>query len=241
MIQKHVSMKLWVSSLFSSSLSLSVLFPTWSLACSLGNHTANHHCPCTYRPGVLERNDNVSITPVLSSSPPVVSSVVEQLGVSTQDTRTAGTKGAGSSWGDPGLVLLEAGLEESVTLVPGRAVLCSAGLEITAFSCLQTSMWVLKVSDLKLKHPNRTDSLNPERAERRAKERIALIYYQTCTVKAILTHCSDGRSPSNGRWFTFTGHFRLCKNSRHCCVLLQVLLKNVSLGQEVKESNCKSF
>lgn len=182
-MQKHMSLNLWVSSLFHSSLSLSVLLSTWSIACSLGNHTANQHCPCTYRPGVLEGNDNVSVAPILSTSP-LVSSVAKRLGVSTQDPCAACTKGAGSSWGNPGLVLLEASLEESVTLVHGRAALSSTGLEIAAFLRLQVSVWVLKVADLKLEHPDCTHTLSPERAERTERRGLhsCIICYKTHTV-----------------------------------------------------------
>lgn len=50
-------------------------------------------------------------------------------------------------------------MEESVTLVPGRAALHSAGLEVAAVSVLQDSMWVLEVTDLKLEHPDCSHSL----------------------------------------------------------------------------------
>lgn len=158
---------------YSTRASVWVYCCTWSLACSLGNHTDNQHLPCTYWPGVFEGNDNVSISPILSSSrssSSIVSSVTERLGVSTQDPSAARPERAGSSWDDPGLVLLQAGLEESVTWVPGRAALPPAGLEIAAVSGLQKSVRVLEVTDLKLEHPNSTNSLSPERGEGREGE-----------------------------------------------------------------------
>jgi len=109
----------------------------------------------------------VSISPVVSSSSPIVSSVVERLGVSAQDPRAAQPEGAGSSGDDPGLVLLEAGLEESVTLVPGRAAMAAAGPEVAAISAVQKSEGVLEVMDLKLEHTDCTHSLSPERGEER--------------------------------------------------------------------------
>ena len=143
---------------------------TWSFACCLGNQTDNQHCPCTYWPGVFEGNDNVTISPILSSSSSssssIVSSVVERLGVSTQDPCASRPESAGSSWDDPGLVLLEACLEESVTLVPGWAALPPAGLEVAAVSALQKSVRVLEVTDLELEHPNSPHSLSAERGEK---------------------------------------------------------------------------
>lgn len=139
---------------------------TWSLACSLGNHTDNQHCPCTYWPGVFEGNDNVTISPIFSScsssSPSIVSSMAQRLGVSTQDPCASWPKGAGSSWEDPGLVLLETSLEESVTLVPGWAALPPVGLEVTAVSGLQESVRVLEMTDLELEQPYSTHDLSPE-------------------------------------------------------------------------------
>lgn len=70
-------------------------------------------------------------------------------------------------------------MEESVTLVPGRAALPSASLEVTAVSCLQKSMWVLEMADLELKHPDSTHSLGPERGEGGGvgeKRRVTFIY-----------------------------------------------------------------
>ena len=154
---------------YSTQASLWVYCCTSSLACSLGNHTDNQHCPCTYRPSVFEGNDNVSISPIFSSSSSsssVVSSVAERLGVSTQDPCAAWPEGAGSGWGDPGLVLLEAGQEESVTLVPGRAALSPAALEVAAVFGLQETVWVLEVADLKFEHPRSQNSLSPDREER---------------------------------------------------------------------------
>lgn len=108
----------------------------------------------------------MSISPILSScSSSIVSSVAERLGISPQDPRAARPEGAGSRGGDPGLVLLEAGMENSVTLVPGRAALAPAGLEVAAVSRLQQSEGVLVVIDLKLEHPDCTHSLSPERGE----------------------------------------------------------------------------
>lgn len=115
----------------------------------------------------------MSISPILSSScssSSIVSSVTERLGVSTQDPSAAWPKGAGSSRDDPGLVLLQAGLEESVTWVPGRAALPAAGLEVAAVSGLQKSVQVLEVTDLKLEHPNSTHSLSPKGGEGREEE-----------------------------------------------------------------------
>lgn len=113
----------------------------------------------------------MSDSPVLSPSSSVVPSVTERLGVSTQDPRAAQPEGAGPRWDDPGLVLLEAGLEESVTLIPSRAALPAAGLEVAAVSILQKSEGVLEIMDLKLEHADCTHSLSPGRrgAERRGK------------------------------------------------------------------------
>lgn len=105
----------------------------------------------------------MSIRSIFSSN--IMSSVVERLGVSAQDLCASCPEGTWSSGDDPGLVLLKAGLEESVTLVPGRAALPPTGLEVTAVSSLQDSVWVLEVTDLKFEHPCRTHSLSPEREE----------------------------------------------------------------------------
>lgn len=148
---------------YSTLASVWVYCCTWSLVCSLGNHTDNQHYPCTYWPGVFEGNDNVSIRPIPSSD--IMSSAAGCLRVSAQDPCAAWPEGTWPSGEDPGLVLLEAGLEESVTLVPGRAVLPPNGLEVTAVSSLQEPVWVLEVTDLKFEHPNRTHSLSPEREE----------------------------------------------------------------------------
>lgn len=162
---------------YSTLASVWVYCCTWSLVCSLGNHTNNQHCPSTYWPGVFEGNDNVSISPILSSSTSsIVSSVAKRLGVSTQDPCAARPEGAGSSWDDPGLILLEAGLKESVTLVPGWASLPPTGLEVAAVSSLQKSVWVLEVTDLELKHPNSTYKLSPERREEGGEERVNSLY-----------------------------------------------------------------
>lgn len=119
----------------------------------------------------------MSISPILSCScsSSIVSSVPERLGVPPQDLSAARPEGAGPRWDDPGLVLLQAGLEESVTLVPGRAALSPAGLEVAAVSGLQKSERVLEVMDLKLEHPDCTHSLSPERGGE--EERDTLIYY----------------------------------------------------------------
>lgn len=103
----------------------------------------------------------MSISPILSSSSAssIMSSVAERLGVSSQDPRVARSKGAGSGCHDAGLVLLEAGVEESVTLVPGRAVLAAAGLQVAAVAGLQETVWVLEVTDLKLEHPDSAHNL----------------------------------------------------------------------------------
>ncbi len=167
---------------YSTLVSVWVDCCTSSLACSLGNHTNNHHCPSTYWPGVFEGNDNVSISAILSSSSSsasssIVSSVAERLGVSAQDPRAARPKGAGSSWDYSGLVLLKAGMKESVTLVPGWAALPPAGLEIAAVSSLQKSVRVLEVTDLELEHSNSARSLSPEKREESGKERVNNLYY----------------------------------------------------------------
>lgn len=157
--QKHVSLDCHC---YSTLASVWMYCCIWSLACFLGNHTDNQHCPCTYWPGVFEGNDNVTISAIFSSSPSVVASVAQRLGVSPQDPCASWPKGAGSSWDDPGLVLLETRLEESVTLVPGWAALPSVGLEVTAVSSLQKSMWVQETTDLELEHPYSTYSLSAE-------------------------------------------------------------------------------
>lgn len=109
------------------------------------------------------------ISPILSSSSPS-SIVAERLGVSAQDPCAARPEGAGPSRGNPGLVLLETGLEESVTRVPGRAALPPAGLEVAAVSVQQKSLWVLEVADLELKHPYSTRSLSTERGGQLSRE-----------------------------------------------------------------------
>lgn len=63
------------------------------------------------------------------------------------------------------MILLEARSEEGVTLVPGRAALSPAGLQIAAFSVLQQSVRVLEVADLKLKQPPGTHHLNRGKGE----------------------------------------------------------------------------
>lgn len=131
---------------------------TGGFACSLGNYRDNQHS--TYWPGVFEGNDNVSISLFLSSSSPsIVSSVAERQGVPTQDSRAARSEGADSCWNDPGLVLLQTGVKEGVTLVSGRAALPPTGLEVAAVSGLQQSVRVLEVPDLELEHADSTYSL----------------------------------------------------------------------------------
>lgn len=100
----------------------------------------------------------MSISVFFSSSSSSIASA-EQHGVPTQDPRAPRPKGAGSLWIDPGLVLLETGVEEGVTLVSGRTALPPTGLEVAAVSGLQESMWVLEVPDLELEHADSTCSL----------------------------------------------------------------------------------
>lgn len=115
----------------------------------------------------------MSISAILcSTSPSVVSSVAERLGVSSQDSRVARPKGARSGGDDAGLVLLEAGLEESVTLVPSRAALTAAGLEVAAVPGLQESVRVLEVTDLKLEHPDCTHNLRLYREQDEKKHSV---------------------------------------------------------------------
>lgn len=114
-------------------------------------------------------NGDVSVSPVLSSSG-FVSSVPERQGVSAQDARGAGSEGAGPRGGHPGLVLLEAGVEEGVTLIPGRAALAAAaaaaGLQVAAVSGLQEAVRVVEVTDLELEHPGGAHSLDRERGQK---------------------------------------------------------------------------
>lgn len=92
-----------------------------------------------------------------------MSPVAERLGVPTQDPCAPRPEGAGSGRVDPGLVLFEASLEESVTLIPGRATLAPASLEVAAVSGLQNSVRVLEMTDLELEHPDSAHNLTPER------------------------------------------------------------------------------
>lgn len=113
-------------------------------------------------------NGDVSVSPVLSSSG-FVSSVPERQGVSAQDARGAGSEGAGPRRGHPGLVLLEAGVEEGVALIPGRAALAAAaaaGLQVAAVSGLQEAVRVVEVTDLELEHPGGAHSLDRERGQK---------------------------------------------------------------------------
>lgn len=105
----------------------------------------------------------MSISSILSSSTSCnVSSVAERLGVPAQDPCAARAEGAGSGGVDPGLVLFEASLEESVTLVPGRAALAAAGLQVAAVARQQKSVRVLEVADLELEHPHGAHGLARE-------------------------------------------------------------------------------
>lgn len=92
--------------------------------------------------------------------------MTEGLGVAPQDGGAARPEGAGSGGDDPGLVLLEAGPEEGVTLVRERAALPPGGLEVTALATMQHTMGVLEVTDLQLKHPHCTHSLEREGGRR---------------------------------------------------------------------------
>lgn len=107
----------------------------------------------------------MSISSILSSSFSSscnVSSVAERLGVPAQDPRAGRAEGAGAGGVDPGLVLFEASLEEGVTLVPGRAALAAAGLQVAAVARQQNSVRVLEVADLELEHPHGAHGLARE-------------------------------------------------------------------------------
>ena len=109
----------------------------------------------------------MSCSDIPSSFPSsVVTSMTEGLGVAPQDGGAARPEGAGSGGDDAGLVLLEASLEEGVTLVPERAALPLGGLEVTALPTLQHTMGVLEVTDLELKHPHCTHNLERDRRVR---------------------------------------------------------------------------
>lgn len=89
--------------------------------------------------------------------------VAKRVGVAPEDCRATRPKGACPSGGHAGLVLLQTGPEEGVTLVADGAVLPSVGREVAALSVLQMAQRVLELLDLHLEHAYRTHQLEETR------------------------------------------------------------------------------
>lgn len=113
----------------------------------------------THRPGERKRNDDAAAASLSS----IVRMVPKRVGVAPKDCRAPRPVGAGASGGHTGLVLLQAGPEEGVTLVAGGAVLPPVGREVTALPVLQMAHRVLELLDLYLKHAHRTHQLEERR------------------------------------------------------------------------------
>lgn len=114
---------------------------------------------CTHWPGEGKRNDNAPVASLSS----VVRMVAKRVGVAPKHCCASRPKGACPSGGHAGLVLLQTGPEEGVTLVADGAVLPPVGGEVTALPVLQMAQRVLELLDLYLEHAHRTHQLEDTR------------------------------------------------------------------------------